>query len=330
MSKVFITDRISNPTIEREILGDEVTLQPNKSKVEVLMVWHQIVDKNLIDQFPNLKSIIRYGVGFDKIDIDYASRKGITVSNSPDYCTEEVSNTSVSMILNCTRRTAQYNSEAKKYTKGWQENVIKEIRRDSEMTVGIIGVGRIGSCTLLKCNALGFKTCFYDPGVAPGYEKILSTDRCNSLEELLNKSDVVSLHIPLNKENTGIINHDFVTSMKDGSALVSTARGGLLDNYDVIYQAIKSKKLAMVALDVLPNEPPISHPLINDWKNNEKDLSERLIINPHAAYYSKEAGIEMRYKAALNAKGIINGVRAINIVNQKELSFSSNKPHNIG
>lgn len=316
MAKVFITDRIKALTVETDILENHVTLEKNLN-AEVLLVWHQGVDKAYIDQFKNLKAIIRYGVGFDKVDIDYAASKGITVSNSPDYCTEEVSNTAIGMILNGTRRISQYNHEAKYYKQGWQENVIKTIERDSNLTVGVVGAGRIGSNVLLKAKALGFKTSFYDPYATAGYEKVLNATRYESLEQLLESCNVISVHVPLTRETRGMINTTFIESMKEGSVLVNTSRGGVLESYDAIEHGLENKTLANVFLDVLPEEPPTAHPLIDKWKANEIGVSERLFINPHSSYYSQAAGIEMRRKAALNALGVIGGGKAQHVVNQE-------------
>ncbi|MCG9554685.1 C-terminal binding protein [Vibrio sp. Isolate31] len=318
MTKVFITDRITDPTIEREILGDHLTSSIERN-VEVLLVWHQVVDESFLNDFPNLKVIIRYGVGFDKIDLNACNSRGITVCNNPDYCTEEVADTAIAMIVNSTRMVTRYNAVAPFYSSGWQENVIPEIKRTSSQTVGIIGMGRIGNLTLSKCKALGYQTQFYDPYITEGTEKVFGTSKCSSLEELLETSDIVSLHCPLDESTQGIVDSNFISKMKTGASLVNTARGGLVSDIDIFYSALESKSLSSVALDVLPQEPPQNGKLIDAWKSNETWLAGRLLINPHAAYNSIESQLEQRKNAAKNALRAIQGLPLNSVVSDVAL-----------
>lgn len=313
MSKVLITDRITNPNIEKKILGKYLTdkITPD---IEVLLVWHKIIDAVYLDNFPNLKLIIRYGVGYDKIDLYECKKRGITVCNNPDYCSEEVSATAISMILNIARGITKYDFDAKHYVEGWQENVNKKLLRNSNQTIGFIGVGRIGSLTLQQCKSLRFHTKFFDPYVVSGYEKVLNSTKAETLNELLNTSDIISIHCPLNNETKNIIDEKFISSMKQGASLVNTARGGLLKNLDVIEEALRCNHLYMVMLDVLPDEPPKNHSLIKAWKNNESWLGGRLIINPHASYYSIQSTDEQRPNVANNALRYLNRLEPLNII----------------
>jgi len=315
MSKVLITDRIKDPKIEKDILGDNLTNKISND-IEVLLVWHKIIDSKYLDNFPNLKLIIRYGVGYDKIDLLECKKRNITVCNNPDYCSEEVSSTAVAMILNTARNITKYDFDARNYSHGWQENVNKKLLRNSEQTIGFIGVGRIGSITLQQCKNLRFNTSFFDPYVSCGYEKILDSERKDNLNHLLSKSDIVSVHCPLNEDTKDLIDENFISNMKKGSSLVNTARGGLLKDLDIIEDALKSGHLNMVSLDVLPSEPPAEHRLIKAWKNGDEWLSGRLIINPHASYYSIQSSNEQRPNVAKNALRFIEGLRPQNIVSE--------------
>ena len=142
---------------------------------------------------------------------------------------------------------------------------------------------------------------FYDKYKERGYEKLLAAKRVDSLEEALEGSDIVSLHVPLNEETEGMIDQSFIDMMKLGSSLVNTARGGLFSDLDIIYEALRSDKIYQFATDVLPREPPLSNNLIDAWRESQEWINGRLIINPHSAYYSYESIIEMRAKAAQNA-----------------------------
>lgn len=314
MSRVFITDYVDNPYIEKEVLGNDLSLELNES-IEVLIVWHEHITKEYIDKLPNLKAIVRYGVGFDAIDLEYAKSKNIYVCNTPDYGTEEVSDTAIAMIMNIARGISRYDYQCREYRDKWQENTIKSIKRNSDYKLGVIGAGRIGGSVILKANALRFDTYFYDPYVVRGHEKMLGAKRVETQEELLNLCDIVSINCPLSKETFGMIDENFISNMKDGASLVNTARGGIIKDIDAFYEALKSGKLSNVALDVIPHEPPKDSLLINAWRKREEWLDGRFILNPHTAYYSDKAYFEMRQKAALNAKRIIDGEIPYNIVN---------------
>jgi C-terminal binding protein len=305
-NNVFITDYINNPRIEKEILGDHLCSRPSK-EIEYLLVWHRKINKEFLNSFPNLKGIVRYGVGYDNIDLEICKERNIVFCNTPDYGTEEVSNTTISMIMDSSRKVFEYNQIAKKINdNSWQENTINNIRRNNELSVGIIGCGRIGSSVILKLNSLNFNTCFYDPYLNWGYEKVISSNRLYNIDDLLKNCDIVSIHCPLNNETDGMIDSTFLKKMKRGSILINTARGEIISDIDLIYNELKNENMYSVYLDVLPNEPPnLTKKLIKEWRSNSS-LSHRIIINPHTAYYSLESFEEMRVKASENIFRMIN------------------------
>lgn len=315
MPKVFITDHIPNPDVEKEILGDNLSARPHEN-IEILLARREPITKEYMDQFPRLKAIVRYGVGYDTIDLEYTKRKGIVVCNTPDYGTDEVSDTAIAMIINIARGVSRYDYRARTYVTTWQDNAIKTIKRNSEIKLGVIGAGRIGGSVILKANALKFDTYFYDPYVSRGHEKMLNTKRVDSLDELLSLADIVSINCPLNQETRGLIDENFIAKMKQGSALVNTARGKIIKDLDLLYDALESDQLSNVALDVLPSEPPKESRLLDAWRAREEWLDGRLIINPHTAFFSDRAFFEMRQKVALNALRVLNGQEPFNIVNR--------------
>lgn len=314
MNRVYITDYIDNPSIEKDVLKEELSDIYNKD-LEVVLVWHEHITKEYIDKLPNLKGIVRYGVGFDAIDLEYAKSKNIYVCNTPDYGTEEVSDTAIAMIMNIARGISRYDYQCRAYVDTWQENTIKSIKRNSDYKLGVIGAGRIGGSVITKANALRFQTFFYDPYVVRGHEKMLDANRVESLEELLAECDIISINCPLSNETSNIIDEAFIAKMKDGASLINTARGGIIKDVDVFYEPLKSGKLSNVALDVIPDEPAVSCLMIDAWKAKEEWLDGRFILNPHTAYYSDKAYFEMRNKAALNAKRILDDLIPYNIVN---------------
>jgi C-terminal binding protein len=313
MAQVFITDYIDEPNLEQEVLGNSVSIEKN-SDTEVLLVWHEHIDGRYLDQFPKIKGVIRYGVGFDNIDLEEIKNRGLIFCNTPDYGTDEVSDTALAMMLSLLRGVFAYDIFSKEYFDTWQENTIAKLRRVSELTLGVVGAGRIGTALMRKAKALNMNVMFYDPYKDSGYEKAIGVNRCYDLIEFLAQCDVVSMHTPLTKETRSMVNENFISSMKQGSILINSSRGEVVKNLDVIYKALKSEKLSAVALDVLPDEPPIDCELINAWRSHDKELAHKIIINPHTSYYTQESYIEMRVKAAENAKRIIEGNRPINII----------------
>lgn len=311
MSKIAITDYFDQPLEELAILGDLVGTEVGPD-TEVLLVWHAHIDEEYVKQTPNLRGVQRYGVGYDTLDIPFLQSKGILACNNPDYGTDEVSDTALAMIMNIARGVSLYDAKARAFYHNWQENVNPALRRNNEVTLGVVGAGRIGGSVLLKARALRFKTLFFDPYKERGHEKMLGAQRVDSLEELLEQSDIVSLHCPLNTETKGLVNASFLQKMKPGAALVNTARGGLVENTDLLYDALQTEKLAHCALDVLVNEPPQDEKLIQAWRKQEDWLKGRLTINPHTSYYSQEAFFEIRTNAAKNALRMYRGETPMN------------------
>ena len=315
MSKIAITDYFPFPQEEKEILGELVGMEVAED-TEVLIVWHEHINTSYINKLPKLRGVQRYGVGYDTLDIAALKSAGIVVCNNPDYGTEEVADTAVAMIMNIARGLTVYNHDAKGYFDTWQENINPLIKRNSDTVVGIIGAGRIGGSVLMRCNDLRFSTVFYDPYKERGYEKMINGTRVDNLNQLLEVADIISIHTPLGRETKGIINRDFIDKMKTGASIVNTARGGLFESTDILYEAMMKGKIYCLAIDVLEKEPPQQDKLINAWRNSDEGLGGRLIINPHTSYYSQAAYRELRLNAANNALRIFRGETPFNIITQ--------------
>ncbi len=314
MPRVLITDYIDDTSLESSVLFDLVSLQPGDD-VEVLLVWRKQIDAEFMDRFPNLKAIIRYGVGTENVQIAEAKRRAIAVCNTPDYGVDEVALTAISFVLYFDRAIRTYDQKARQFSGGIWQNTEKRIRRSNCSTVGCIGAGRIGSTFLLKARALGFNTVLYDPYRPAGYEKVLSCGRAESLTEILEISDFVSIHVVLTEETANMVDDSFVKQMKQGSILINTSRGQVFSGLDFLVEPLKSGRIGGVALDVLPQEPPVEGELIDAWRNEDEWARERVLINPHTAYYSQEAFQEMRTKAARNALRVLDGEQPLNRVN---------------
>lgn len=271
-------------------------------RVDALLVWHWHVERETVSLLDRCKIVVRYGVGFDTIDLDALASRNIPLCNTPDYGTEEVADTACAMILALQRKLVAYDRAARRFEKGWQENVLHPQHRTSSCTVGLIGVGRIGTAVVNRLKPFGYTILGYDPYVPSGHEKAVGYLRVSHLEELLERSDIVSLHCPLTHDTMGMVDSAFISRMKPGACLVNTARGGIIESLDLIEAALREGHLAAAAFDVLPDEPPVEHSLLKAWREDHDWLSGRLIVNPHTAYYSEEGWYEMRFKAAETAR----------------------------
>ncbi len=311
LGKVFITDYVDNPTVESNILKNSLTRDINSSDIEVLLVWNQIIDNNFLNRFPNLKGIVRYGVGIDKINVEAVKKKNLIVCNTPDYAMEEVSDTAIGMLLNITRGLNFYDYTARKSLEKWKKNTpIKQIKRNKNYNIGSLGAGRIGSVFIKKAENLGFKVLYYDPYLKNNLSYGL---RIEELSIFLEKSDIISIHTPLTDETRNLIDEKFIQKVKDGTSIINTARGKIIKDLDLIYDALKTNKLYSVALDVLPEEPPTSNKLIDSWLNRD-EISPRIMINPHVSYYSSDSFEDCRSKASKNALKLLNKEEPTNLV----------------
>jgi C-terminal binding protein len=244
----------------------------------------------------------------------------------PGYGVEEVADTTLCLILNLYRRTywlAQMVREGKKFTGPEQVREAAQgcarIRGD---TLGIVGLGRIGSAVALRAKAFGFNVIFYDPYLPDGIEKSLGLTRVYTLQDLLFQSDCVSLHCTLNEHNHHLINEFTIKQMRPGAFLVNTARGGLVDD-DALATALKQGRIRAAALDVHENEP------FNVLQGPLKD-SPNLLCTPHAAFYSDASCTELREMAASEIRRAIVGripecLR--NCVNKEYFPAQTTYPH---
>ena len=313
MSSIYITDYVQDPAIESKILGEHLTMKPSE-EVKVLLVWHEHINKKYLEKFPNLTGIVRYGVGIDSIDLKEVKNRKLILCNTPDYGVDEVSDSALSMIMNFSRGTTEYNRLAKKLYDTWETNTIGNLRRIKDQHLGVIGAGSIGSSLILKAKAVGFNISFFDPYKESGFEKALGVNRYFNLDEMIKNSDILSFHIPLNEDTEGLIDENFISKMKDGSSLVNTSRGKILKNLDLLYDPLITGKINYVGLDVLPEEPPQSGLFVDAWRNNDEKIVNKVLINPHTSYYSQESYIEMRQSAAQNALRIFTEKTPRNII----------------
>lgn len=313
--------------VEEQILGDlaEVRALDVRTEEELwgriedaaaVMVFHTLkVTQATIGRLRQCKLIVRCGVGYDNVDHAFARTRGIPVANVPDYGNEEVADSAIGMLLALTRGINLQNTLLQRQGADWRYGNVAPLFRLRGRTLGIIGLGRIGSAVALRGKALGMDVSFYDPYKADGYDKALGVRRVESLAELLGRSFAVSCHCPLTDETRNLINAQTIALMPRGSYLINTARGAVVDTV-AIPEFVASGHLAGVGLDVLPIEPPpADHPLLVAWRNPEHPAYQRVILNAHNAFYSEQGLRDMRVKGSEACRRALLGEPLRNIVN---------------
>ena len=292
------------PEAEFRFLSDWRASEENRkewSQVDALLVWHWKTDRATAELLDKCKIAVRYGAGYDVVDVAALTDRGIVFCNTPGCGTQEVADTTCAMILALQRKLVTYDRDCRTYTDRWQK-VLVPIQRTSEQTLGIIGGGRIGSAVIERLKPFGYRILLYDPHLPEDGKRTLGCEQVESLAELLHEADIVSIHCPLTNETRGMVNAAFLSRMKPGSSLVNAARGGVFADLDCLEQALRTKHLASIAMDVLPDEPPKDHPLLRAWRQDEQWLSGRLIITPHTADYSERGWYEVHYRTAETAR----------------------------
>lgn len=286
-----------------------------------MVCYHEVVvNSALLDRMPNCRVVVRAGVGFDNIDLQAAGERGIAVCNTPDYGTTDVADHAMALTLGLLRGVTAYNRAIEADpVKGWRFEDAPHIRRLSTQVFGVIGLGRIGTATALRAKAFGMRVVFFDPYRTTGTELSLGLERMPSLEALLQLSDVVSLHTPLSTETKHLINAETLAQMKPGSVLINTGRGGCV-NLDALTDALMSGHLSAAGLDVLEAEPPsAASALMAAWRAPDSTLRDRLIVTPHAAFYSPSSLIDLRSKSAATALNFLQTDDSRDCVNREFL-----------
>ena len=255
------------------------------------------MDENIFKNIPSLKHVVRYGVGVDNVNLADATKYGVQVTNVPDYGINEVADHSLALMLCLTRKVSFLNRRVHEGV--WKYSEAMPIMRLVESTVGVIGLGRIGTAFAKRAKALGCRVVGYDKAIgAPGFTVPDFVEAVDSLEQLLAQSDVVSLHSTLDDSNKNMINAQSIAKMKDGAFIVNTSRGGLIDEAALV-DAIKSGKLGGAGLDVAVKEPiQTDHPLL---------AFDNVIITPHVGWHSGEAAKELKRKCAEDAVNFVTG-----------------------
>jgi len=327
--------------LERKIGGDLIDLRVEKwrsqaelnadllAQADGLLVWQMVtLDEATIARLQRCKIIVRCGTGYNNIDVAAATARGIPVCNTPDYGTAEVADHTIAMLLALERGLIPFDYALRADpVKNFDHRIFMDGRRLAGRVFGTVGLGPVGTATALRAKAFGMPVVTFDPYLPRGQELALGVERVESLEELLGKVDILSLHAPLNKQTENLINAGSIAKMKPQVTLLNTARGGLID-WEALYDAMKSGHIRSAGIDVLPSEPPDPVPkLLRAYADREEWLNGRLILTPHAAWSSVESRADARTISMRTMVGFLQGERLRSCINLQKLETPPRHGH---
>jgi len=291
------------PALEWHACRTEAEIVDRCAYADAILIQYAPMTRAVLARLPRCRIVARYGVGVDTVDLAAAAEFGIVVSNVPDYGTHEVADHALAMMLCLTRKIAYASHLVKRGE--WDFRRMQPVRRHGTQTIGIIGIGRIGSALAHRARALGMTVVAHDPYVRadtlPDYVAL------TGLDALLAQSDVVSVHCPLTDATRNLLDADRLGRMKPGSYLINTARGSIVDEI-ALEQLLHDGRLAGAAMDVLDREPGApEHPLFRH---------ENFLCTPHMAWHSDESAQDLKRKAAEEVRRVLRGDAPLYQVNR--------------
>jgi D-3-phosphoglycerate dehydrogenase / 2-oxoglutarate reductase len=257
-----------------------------------------------LERLPALRVIAAPSVGFDHVDVEAAARHGVWVCNVPDYCVDEMADHALALLLSLVRGVVELDRSVREAH--WDHDAAGPLVRLADVRLGIVGFGRIGRALAARGRALGMEVCAHDP-LVPDSEIAAEGIRPVGLTELLECSSAISVHVPLTEETRGFIGASELALLPNGAFVVNVSRGGLLD-VDALLEALESGRVGGVALDVLEVEPPTAE--------TPAPAAPRLVVTPHAGWYSERSHEEAHRRAAASVLDVIEGRRPRNAVNE--------------
>jgi D-3-phosphoglycerate dehydrogenase len=266
---------------------------------DAILVTYAKLPGELLRQLTRCKAIGRFGLGVDNIDLPAAKELGIAVNYVPDYCLREVSDHAMALLLALARKVPFSNKLVQ--SGRWEVPPIVPLRRLEGQTLGLVGFGNIPRALAPKAKAFGLKVLVHDPYVKPDTLAAAGVEGV-SFDDLLARSDFISVHAPLTPQTRGLMNAAAFAKVKKGALLINTARGPLVDEAALV-AALDSGQLGGAGLDVVTTEPLAKDsPLIG---------RDNVIITPHTAFYSVEALEELQTKCATDVGRVLSGEKAV-------------------
>ncbi|MGA9696686.1 MAG: C-terminal binding protein [Dehalococcoidales bacterium] len=293
-------------SVERVDAATEAEIVAAAKDTEIVLTRYAQMSRKVIEKLPGLQAIIRYGIGYDTIDVDAATDNHVLAVNVPDFCYEEVSNHAMGMLLMLARKLMQQSNTLKK--DGWPAayNLIVPMGSVTGQTLGIVGCGHIGRIVARKAQCFGMKVIGYDPHVDPKLTEEAGIT-LKSLPEVMRESDYISCNPLLWKETFHIIGENELKMMKPAAFIVNTSRGPVIDQPSLV-KALQQKWIAGAGIDVFEKEPiDPNDPLLK---------MDNVILTPHTAFYSDASDIRVRTSVAQEAVRIARGHLPKNVINK--------------
>jgi D-3-phosphoglycerate dehydrogenase len=332
---VVTSDRYGNETsgleMEHEMVGEvtdlDITLLSRASINEddlirvgqeadaMLVSTREAITRRVLENIPRVKVISRYGVGLDNVDLDAAADAGIVVTHYPGYCTAEVADHALAMILALNRRIVEQDRSLREGAWVTHGPATRRILRGPiqplrEQTLGIVGFGRIGQAVTARAKPFGVTIIAADPYVDPEVAYAAGVELV-PLSDLLQRADIVTMHTPLTPETRGFIDAEALALMKPTAVLVNTSRGPVIDLL-ALAEALQEGRLAGAALDVVDPEPLPAESLFYGMPN--------VVLTPHSAYYSERSVDVVRRETFQEALQVLRGKRPRTVANPAVLS----------
>jgi len=289
-----------------ECRGEEEIIDLCRRADAILNTYAPMTER-VIEALERCRVIVRFGIGVDNVAMDAATRRGIMVANTTDYCIDEVADQAMALLLACARGlfcAAEIAREA-----AWDLTRLPRLRRIRGQVLGLLGLGKIGSAVAERAKGFGLRILAYDPYVSAEAVRKMDVEGVD-LDTLLRESDFLSIHVPLNAETAGLVGEEAFRKMKPTAFLINVARGRIVDQA-ALREALEQGRIAGAALDVLEIEPPKPDDPILRLAN--------VILTPHSAWYSEEARAEMRRRAVGQVVSVLKGELPYSLVNREVL-----------
>jgi D-3-phosphoglycerate dehydrogenase len=279
-------------------------LIPQIQGAHALIVQWASISRPVIDSLQQCRVISRYGIGVDMIDLEAARERGILVCNVPDFCIEEVSTHTIAFVLALNRHILAHHAHV---TSGkWGGPPGGAPVRLSRQSIGVVGLGKIGSEVARKAKGLGLRVYAYDPYLKPEQAETLGVELIG-LDDLLRRSDYLSIHCPLTKETRHLIGAEQLARIKPSAYLINMARGPVVDQV-ALYNALAKGVIAGAAVDVLEQEPPRPDDPLLELPN--------VLFTPHTSSWSAESVVQLRRDVARNVVLVLRGDPPRAVVNR--------------
>lgn len=298
--------RMDTELVEGQCRGEEEVIALSRTADAILNTYAPMTEK-VIDAMERCRVIVRFGIGVDNVAVEAATRRGIMVANTTEYCIDEVADQAMALLLACAR--ALFPAGKIAHEPKWDLNRLPRLNRIRGQVLGLLGLGHIGSAVAARAQGFGLRILAHDPYVSEEAARQRGVQLVD-LNTLLTEADYLSIHVPLNPETQGMIGEEAFRKMKPTAFLINVARGKIVEQ-EALCKALQQGRIAGAGLDVLEEEPPgPSEPILQ---------LDNVIITPHSAWYSEEARAQMRRRAVGQVVSVLRGELPSSLVNREVL-----------